>query len=125
MKKKNLLKNKGIFSNYNSKNIGINSYSFTNKKQFPKSYSFNCVNSERKLNGSILNQKLDNNNDLGYSLTICKKYNHLFNHIFNNDKFNFSKKNENNKNKLKISHKKVSRTQASIQKAKSSHKASY
>ena len=126
MKKKNFLKNQGIFSkNYNSKNIGINSYNFTNKKLFPKSYSFNCANSERKFNGSILNQKLNNNNELEYSLTISKKFDHLFNHIFNNDKFNFSKKNDKNKKKLKISHKKVSRTQVSIQKAKSSQKVLY
>ena len=123
MRKKNLLKNKGILINNND--LGINSINFSNKKNFPKSYSFNCFNSERKINGNNFSKKGVITNELGYSLTLSKKYNKLYNNIFKvNDSFLSSKKNEKN-NKYKITHKKVSRAQAPIHKALSSHIASY
>ena len=126
IKKKNLLKNKGIFNNFsNSKNSGINSLSLSTKKQFPKSYSFNCFSNDKIVNDTNYKKKGNNinNNKLGYSLTLSRKYNNLFNHIFkNNDGISSPKKNERNKkNNLKISHKKVSRAKISIQKAFSSH----
>ena len=123
MKKKNILKNKGILSTNNTKNL-INSISFSNKKNFPKSYSFNCFNSEKKINETNFNKKGGNTNELGYSLTLNKKYNKLYNNIFKvNDGFLSSKKSEKKNNK--ITHKKVSRAQVPIQKALSSHIASY
>ena len=134
IKKKNLLKNKGVFKNYsNKKNSEINPLSLSTKKQFPKSYSFNCFSNDKKINDTNYKKKgnnNNNNNELGYSLTLSKKYNNLFNHIFkNNDGISSPKKIEKNdrnkKNNLKISHKKVSRAKISIQKAFSSHISSY
>ena len=128
IKKKNLLKSKGVFNNYSNKknkNPGINPLSLSTKKQFPKSYSFNCFSNDKKINDTNYKRKGNNinNNELGYSLTLSKRYNNLFNHIFkNNDGISSPKKNEKNKkNNLKISHKKVSRAKISIQKAFSSH----
>jgi hypothetical protein len=122
MKKKNILKNKSIFTN--NTNFGINSLCLSTKKQFPKSYSFNCFNSEKKINETNFNKKGGNTNELGYSLTLNKKYNKLYNNIFKvNDGFLSSKKSEKKNNK--ITHKKVSRAQVPIQKALSSHIASY
>ena len=123
IRKKNLLKNKGILINNN--NLGINSINYSNKKNFPKSYSFNYFNSEKKINETNFSQKGVITNELGYSLTLSKKYNKLYNNIFKaNEGFLPSKKNEKN-NKCKITHKKVSRAQAPIHKALSSHIASY
>lgn len=128
IKKKNLLKNNGIFSN--NKNLA-KSLSLSTKKTFPKSYSFNNFINKRRINEPNLSKKdsNNNNNDLGYSLTLSRKNYNLFNHIFN-DNNNYriwsSKKNGNNKNKIKITHKKISRTQMKIQKPPlSSHIASF
>ena len=126
IRKKNLLKNKGILINNN--NLGTSSINFSNKKNFPKSHSFNCFNSERKVNETNFSKKGVITNELGYSLTLSKKYNKLYNNIFKvNDSFLLSKKNEKNEknNKCKITHKKVSRAQAPIHKALSSHITSY
>lgn len=127
LKKKNILKNKGVLSSNNNM-LGISSINLSNKKNFPKSYSFNCFSSEKKINDTNSSKKVNNTNELGYSLTLSKKYNKLYNHIFKvNEGFLSSKKNDknNNKNKNKITHKKVSRAQVPIQKALSSHIASY
>jgi hypothetical protein len=105
MKKKNLLKNKRIITS-NKTNLGIKASSFSSRKQFPKSYSFNYFNNEKKDGSS---------NELGYSWTFKKKNNHLHNNIL---KVAY-------KDKLKVTHKKVNRTQLPIQKSCSSHIASY
>ena len=123
IRKKNLLKNKGILINNN--NLVIKSINYSNKKNFPKSYSFNYFKSERKINETNFSQKGVIPNELGYSLTLSKKYNKLYNNIFKvNEGFLPSKKNDKN-NKCKITHKKVSRAQAPIHKALSTHIASY
>jgi len=105
MKKKNLLKNKKIITS-NKTNLGMKASSFSNRKQFPKSYSFNCFNNEKKEGSS---------NELGYSWTFKKKNNNLQNNILK----------VSDKDKLKITHKKVNRAQLPIQKSCSSHIASY
>ena len=117
IKKKNLLKNSGLFSN--NKNFA-KSLSLSTKKTLPKSYSFNCFINKRKINEPNFSKKDSNkNNDMVYSPTLSKKKYNLFNHIFN-DNNNYgnwsSKKNGNNKNKIKITHKKISRTQMKTQK---------
>ena len=71
MKKKNLLKNKRIITS-NKTNLGMKASSFSSRKQFPKSYSFNCFNNEKKDGSS---------NELGYSWTFKKKNNNLHNNI--------------------------------------------
>ena len=101
MKKKNLLKNKRIITS-NNNNLGIKASSFSNRKQFPKSYSFNCFNNEKKDGSS---------NELGYSWTFKKKNNNMQNNIL--------------KISDKVIHKKVIRAQLPIQKSCSSHVASY
>ena len=80
--------------------------SFSNRKQFPKSYSFNCFNNEKKDGSS---------NELGYIWTFKKKNNNLHNNILK----------VSDKDKSKITHKKVNRAQLPIQKSCSSHIASY
>jgi hypothetical protein len=119
MKKKNILKNKSIFTN--NTNLGINSLCLSTKKQFPKSYSFNCFNSERKNNGNEISKKESNTkntkNELGYSWTIQKKNINLK----ANERILSSKNKNENINKCKITHKKISRGQIPIQKTCSSH----
>ena len=126
IKKKNLLKNNGIFSNNYNKNKLGNSLSLSTKKKFPKSFSFNYLDSKRKINELNFSQKDLNINDLGdfgYSLTQIKKNNILSKYINNNNNYGVwsSKKKENSKKKIKITHKKVSRTQMKIQKPIYSH----
>ena len=129
IKKKNLLKNKIVFfKNNNNNNFGgANLLSFSSKKKFPKSYSFNYFIKEKKINNLSFSQKEINYNELGSSLTLNKKNYKLYNNIFkvNEGISSTNKKNNNNKNKLKITHKKVSRAQGPIQKALSSHIAPY
>lgn len=119
IKKKNILRNKGIFSNNTKNNFGVNPLCLSTKKQFPKSYSFNCFNSERKNNEKEVIKKDSNNNALVYSCTIKKKNMNLK----INDRISSAKnKNKNeNSNKTKLAHKKISRGQIPIQKACSSH----
>ena len=105
MKKKNLLKNKRIIAS-NKTNLGLKASSFSNRKQFPKSYSFNCFNNEKKDGSS---------NELGYSWTFKKKNNNFHNNILK----------VSDKDKTKVTHKKVNRAQLPIQKSCSSHIASY
>ena len=66
IKKKNLLKNKGMFSknNTNSKNFGSNLLSIRTRKQFPKSYSFNYTSSEKRFNNLGFIKKWINYNEL-------------------------------------------------------------
>ena len=128
IKKKNLLKNKGVFSknSTNSKNLEANLLSFSTRKQFPKSYSFNYASSAKRFNNLGFIKKGINYNELGNSLTLGKKKNNLYNNIFKvNEVIPLTNKNNNNKNKMKITHKKVSRAQAPIQKSLSSHISPY
>ena len=125
IQKKKLLKNKEDLMNEN--NSKMNSLSYSTKKQFPKSFSFNSFKNERKFNVSNFN-KGKNNNDFGYSLTLSKKYNKIFKNIFkhiDSEEIWSLKKSEKNKNKTKIAHKNVQRAQIPIQKALSSHIALY
>ena len=125
IKKKNMLKNKGILTT--KINLGSTSLSSSNKNLFSKSNSFNCFNSEKKLNNHHFIKKRINYNDLGHNLTNIKKNeNNLFNNIYKNtDGIWSSKKSNKTKRKLKLSHKKVSRPNLPIQKALSSHISSY
>ena len=104
IQKKNLLKNKNILSNdyCNNKN---HSLSLSEKNQCLKSYSLNCFDEEKGMN-----KKRFNNLNLKESSQKQK------------DAVTTSKK---NKNEVKITHKKVSRTQGPIQKTCSSHKTSF
>ena len=125
IQKKKLLKNKDDFMNEN--NSKMNSLSYSTKKQFPKSFSFNSFKNERKFNVTNF-KKGKNNNEFEYSLTLSKKYNKLFKNIFkhiDSEEIWPLKKSEKNKNKTKIAHKKVQRAQIPIQKALSSHIALY
>ena len=126
--KKKLLKNKNDFMNKNNeKNSKIDSLSYSTKKQFPKSFSFNSFKNGRKFNATNF-KKGKNNNEFGYSLTLSKKHNNIFKNIFkhyDSEEIWSSKKSEKEKNKTKITHKKVQRTQIPIQKALSSQIASY
>ena len=109
IKKKNILRNKRLINN-----LGINSLSFSSKNQFPKSYSFNCFNSEKKS---------DICNEFGYNLTFKKKNNDLCNNLFKNKNIKSNSK-KNNKN-LRITNINNSKAQMPIQKACSSHIVSY
>ena len=125
IQKKKLLKNKDDFMNEN--NSKMNSLSYSTKKQFPKSFSFNSFKNERKFNVTNF-KKGKNNNEFEYSLTLSKKYNKLFKNIFkhiDSEEIWPLKKSEKNKNKTNIAHKKVQRAQIPIQKALSSHIALY
>ena len=112
-KKKDMLKNKKIVNN--KTNLLMNSLNLSNGKQFPKSYSFNCFNSEKKR---------FNGNKFEYSCALKKKYNLLYNNIFRNNFIKSSPK-QKDKNKLKLSNKKVGRGQMHKQKFYSSHIDSY